>query len=213
MPAPAHLSRAARRHFFRRAALAPLCMVLVAGLHLVRVWTCRQTPWKGGGFGMFSTVDDESARFLRCYLVTDDGDLPLRVPPAASKAVAELRAAPTQARLDDLARRLAGQAWHWQGERQMREAAAIRERGGVSISAAALHRSPPGASVLGESSTAADRAAGNIEPIPRDEPQANAIPFHSIRIECLRYRYGAADRTLRAVPILHVSAPRAEPAP
>src|SRR5438105_11942664 len=96
-----------RWHFCRRAALAPLCLCLVAGLHVVRVWTCRQTPWKGGGFGMFSTVDDESARFLRCYLVTDDGELPLAIPPAADKMVAEIRAAPTQSALDDLAQRLA----------------------------------------------------------------------------------------------------------
>ena len=90
---------------------APLCLCVVAGLHLFRVWTCDQTPWKGGGFGMFSTVDDESARFARCYLVTESGDLPLPIPPAANKLLAELRAAPTQHKLNELARRLAAQSW------------------------------------------------------------------------------------------------------
>src|SRR5437868_5685239 len=108
-----YLLTACRAHFWRRAALAPLCLCLVAALHLVRVWTCRQTPWKGGGFGMFSTVDDESARFVRCRLVTDDGDLPLAIPPTAAKQVAELRAAPTGAKLDDFAQRLAAQSWRY----------------------------------------------------------------------------------------------------
>src|SRR5437763_9271930 len=103
MFSPLTLSPHRRRHFYRRAMLAPLCLCLVAGLHLVRVWTCRQTPWKGGGFGMFSTVDDESARFVRGYLLTDRGDLPLQIPSAADKTIAEIRAAPTQSALVNLA--------------------------------------------------------------------------------------------------------------
>src|SRR3954468_3284928 len=134
MFSPLNLSPHRRRHFYRRAMLAPLCLCLVAGFHLVRVWTCRQTPWKGGGFGMFSTVDDESARFVRCWLVTDDGELPLAIPPAAAKQVAELRAAPTQTKLDELARRLARQSWRYREDRLAREAAAVRESGGIGIS-------------------------------------------------------------------------------
>jgi hypothetical protein len=186
MSLPSSLSPAERRLFHRRAALAPLCLCLVAGLHVVRVWTCHQTPWKGGGFGMFSTVDDESARFLRCYLVTEKGDLALSVPPAADKAVAELRAAPTQARLDDLARRLSEQSWGWSDERKIREVAAFQQR-------SALFREELRPAISG---------GHTIEPIPQDETPTGAIPFQSVRVECLRYRFDASSRTLRAEPIL-----------
>src|SRR5262245_41756087 len=107
-----------RRHFLRRVALAPLCLCLVAGLHALRVWTARQTPWKGGGFGMFSTIDSEAHRFLRAYLLTDSGELPLPLPEALDKAVLEQRAAPSQAGLAALAQRLASQAWRWSDDRQ-----------------------------------------------------------------------------------------------
>ena len=179
------LSSPARQHFWRRVALAPLCLCLVAGLHLVRVWTCRQTPWKGGGFGMFSTVDDESARFLRCYLVTENGDLPLPIPPAAEKTVAELRAAPTQERLDKLARRLAEQSWRWSDERQVRQIALWQQR--LVLSGKVLP------SVSGGQRT--------IEPIPQDETPTGAIAFRAVRVECLRYRYDRGDRVLRSEPI------------
>jgi len=105
------LARDERRHFLRRAALAPLCLCLVAGLHVVRVWTARQTPWKGGGFGMFSTVDSESNRFLRTYLLTDSGELLLPLPPALDKRTAEQRAAPSTAGLREIASRVAAQQW------------------------------------------------------------------------------------------------------
>lgn len=185
MPLPARLSPAERRHFCRRVAIAPVCLCLVAGLHLVRVWTCHQTPWKGGGFGMFSTVDNESARFLRCYLVTENGDLPLSVPPAADKTVEELRAAPTQRRLDDLARRLAEQSWQWSDERQIREVAAFRERSALS------HGEPRSGS-----------GGRTIEPIPRDETPTGAISFRAVRVECWRYRYDGGKRTLWAERML-----------
>ena len=105
------LDAPARRHFLRRAAIAPLCLCLVAGLHAVRVATCNQTPWKGGGFGMFSTVDSEAARFVRAFAVTEQGELPLVIPVPLEKRVWELRAAPTAAEAQALANKLAELAW------------------------------------------------------------------------------------------------------
>jgi len=159
---------------------------------------------EGGGFGMFSTVDDESARFLRCYLVTGQGDLPLSIPSAADKIVAELRAAPSQADLQNLADRLAKQAWRWRDQRLAREAAAVHARQGLLISAASL-REPAEREFV--PLVAAERV---IEPIPQDESEANAIPFHAARVECWRYRYNAHTTTLDTERVLTASA---EPKP
>src|SRR5687768_8275436 len=134
---PRQLPPDERRHFYRRAAIAPLCLCVVAGLQVSRVWCCNQTPWKGGGFGMFSTVDAESARFLRCYLVTDLGELPLPVPDELDKREAELRAAPTIAAAKDLASRLASRRWRWRDEWQRRE---LGSAGAKSIGALSTGR-------------------------------------------------------------------------
>ena len=199
VPSPSQLSPKDRRHFYRRAALAPLLLCLVASVHLVRVWTCRQTPWKGGGFGMFSTIDDESARFLRCYLVTDQGDLPLALPPALDKAAAELRAAPTERKLDDLARRLADQNWRRRDERLANEIAAIQQRSGLAISADVLRASAAGAERSPNENAFHD---SQLEPIPRGADQTGAVSFRAVRAMCLRHRYDAANRTLSAEPLL-----------
>lgn len=207
MTIPAELSPAQRRHFYRRAALAPLCLCLVAALHLVRVWTCQQTPWKGGGFGMFSTVDDESSRFLRCYLVTGDGDIPLAIPEAAAKSVAEIRAAPTIVALDTLAQRLAAQPWRWRDQHQQDEAAAIAALGGKQITAAVLRNAVNHTVYDARSFDAANPGNQSVlEPIPRDESSVSAIPHTAIRLECWRYRFDAGNSELRAEPILSVAA-------
>jgi hypothetical protein len=194
-----------RRHFYRRVALAPLCLCLVAGLHVIRVLTARQTPWKGGGFGMFSTIDSESRRFLRAYLLTADGELPLPLPEALDKPAAEVRAAPSRAGLEALARRLAAQDWRWTDDRQRRQAAAIADHGGVGVSAAALAGNPC------ESPPAARLACGQVhalEPIPRAEARQDAVAFHSVRVECWRLKFAAASGELRGQQMLSAVATR-----
>ena len=47
-------------------------LVLIASLQFVLAHTKDLSPWKGGGFGMFSTVDSPGARKLRVYLVGED---------------------------------------------------------------------------------------------------------------------------------------------
>ena len=197
----------ANRHlFYRRAALAPVCLCLVASLHLVRVWTVHQTPWKGGGFGMFSTVDDESARFLRCYLVSDCGVIPLPLPPATEKFVAELRAAPAQSKLDELARRLANQSWRWRDTQQEHQAEAIAAAGGRNVTAAIFHpdsKAAPSAPSLPEQTAARDH---RLEPISLAESAHDAIPFTAVRVQCLKYRYDAAHHALIADVMLSAQA-------
>ena len=198
-----------RRQFWRRAAIAPLCLLLVAGLHAARVWTARQTPWKGGGFGMFSTIDSERNRFLRAYLVTDSGDLPLALPAALDKPALEQQAAPSEAGLKQIALRIAAQDWRWADDRQARERQAIAEREGVAISAGALRcastSEPLAAKFPGQTHL--------LEPVPRGEACGEAMPFNSVRVECWRLRFDAAGEQLSAKRILEACATRQEARP
>lgn len=49
----------------RLAIIPPLLLLLVAGIQIYLAKTANLTPWKGGGFGMFSTNDGNANRFLR----------------------------------------------------------------------------------------------------------------------------------------------------
>jgi hypothetical protein len=205
------LSPAQRRHFFRRVAIAPLCLCLVAALHLTRVVWSNQTPWKGGGFGMFSTVDSESARFLRAYLVTSEGEIPLPIPEALAKREAEVRAAPNQAALDEIAGRLADQRWRWRASRQARQAANIAAARGRGITAAMLDR--PIAKTAEANLRPAIGGEHILEPVGRDDFDPNAIAFTAVRVECWRYRFDPRSGELRAEKLLDGRAGQPEAGP
>jgi hypothetical protein len=95
----------------RGALVPPLLLISVATAQLITARTSLLTPWKGGGFGMFSTVDAPHTRFLRIALETPDGDRRVSLPESWREEAAVLRAAPTQARVEALAATLASQTW------------------------------------------------------------------------------------------------------
>ena len=78
-------------------------LLLVALSQVVVASNTHLTPWRGGGFGMFSTLDNHDQRFLRVTATTAAGDeLPIDVHslleagPLAEGALVHARARPTQ---------------------------------------------------------------------------------------------------------------------
>jgi len=65
------------------------------------------TPWCGGGFGMFSTLDGRAARHLHAYAVSEGILSELAIPASLEEQAQAAEALPSQARLDALARALA----------------------------------------------------------------------------------------------------------
>jgi hypothetical protein len=96
----------------RLAALLPAVLLLATAANQVRlVHQQNLTPWKGGGFGMYSTIDSGAARTVDIVLRTQRGDVRITSDQLARdwrlRRLAELvRYAPTEQRLDDLADRL-----------------------------------------------------------------------------------------------------------
>jgi hypothetical protein len=86
-------------------------LVLVALAQTVLVLKKDLTRWKGGGFGMFSTADTPFARFLRIYVVVAEHEYAVPVPASLRDVAQAARVLPTQARVDDLAQRLARGKW------------------------------------------------------------------------------------------------------
>jgi len=99
------------------ASLIPASVLIVVAL--VQQYYAHQrdlTPWKGGGFGMFSTVDSRSARFVKVWLMTEGEPYRLRgrdvVPDFdLGGRISDIRSIPTPAAVDDLAQRLARVDW------------------------------------------------------------------------------------------------------
>lgn len=90
--------------------LAPLLLVAVACVQLVLVQTHDLTAWKGGGFGMFSTFDDPSARTLRVVIVTAKGEAVVAFPELGVPQARVLNM-PNTALLREIAERAAQTAW------------------------------------------------------------------------------------------------------
>ena len=79
-------------------------LVAVAAAHFGLVRCCALHPWLGGGFGMFSTVDERHFRALR---IDAEGEQPVELPPELEDAAERAEALPSEARLRALAGALA----------------------------------------------------------------------------------------------------------
>lgn len=89
---------------------APGLLVLIACLQLWRAHTQNLTPWKGGGFGMFSTVDDPGKRILRTYLITPEGEA-LALYGTLSVQTLRVKSMPDTETLEQVARDAAADTW------------------------------------------------------------------------------------------------------
>jgi hypothetical protein len=139
---------------------------------------------------MFSTVDSEAARFVRAFAITGEGELPLAIPQHLEKTIAELRAAPTEAKLDAVAGRLAAMHWRRPDERMVR--AARRSSPEVVLP----ERLP--LPVIG-----LDRS---LEAIPSSEPPDHALHVSAVRVECWRLRLESTTSTLHGEKLREATA-------
>ncbi len=65
------------------------------------------TAWKGGGFGMFSTLDRPRARQVRVHLLGAGRDIPFSVPAELADLQESVKTRPTERKLLRLGRRIA----------------------------------------------------------------------------------------------------------
>ena len=204
-----HLLLPGSSGFYRRVALAPACLCLVAILQFARAEYWHQTPWKGGGFGMFSSVDTRATRYLRIYLMTDGGSIPVELPSRLRYAGNELRTAPAQEKIDDLAVLLARFQWH-DTETQWRR---------IASSTAQSPRGQPADSnwlMRNDSRYPHDDwtqpgMKSTVEPLARHQNSQEShrtIDFNSVRVELWRYEFRADRGQLNAKKFLEADCAR-----
>lgn len=90
---------------------APVLLCAVACLQIFLAMTKSLSPWKGGGFGMFSTVDSPDARFLRIYLINGNEETAVVLPDSLKMLGREVQTIPNPTLLSKLAQRLAQGTW------------------------------------------------------------------------------------------------------
>ena len=87
-----------------RALLPVSLLVVIAGVQVTLATTAGLTPWKGGGFGMFSTTDDGGRRYVRIFVSAAERSEEITVPPSLDDAARRAAALPGDTHLARLAR-------------------------------------------------------------------------------------------------------------
>ena len=78
-------------------------LVVVALVQITLAQAANLDPWKGGGFGMFSTLDRIASRQLRASMLAGSRWVPLRVPRSYVLEVRRTTSLPTDKALDRFA--------------------------------------------------------------------------------------------------------------
>ena len=83
--------------------LPPALLIAVAVVQIGLARTAGLTPWKGGGFGMFATLDHGAYRGVDVVIDAPDRSESLEIPPSLDLAAARASAFPSDRLLRGLA--------------------------------------------------------------------------------------------------------------
>jgi hypothetical protein len=89
-----------------RAMLPVALLLAVAGAQVTLARTAGLSPWKGGGFGMFSTTDDAGRRHVRVFVSAPERSEEIAITPSLEDAAARAAVLPGDGELSRLARRV-----------------------------------------------------------------------------------------------------------
>jgi hypothetical protein len=176
--------------------LSPFLLLTIASIQFYFAHAYELTPWKGGGFGMFSTVDALDTRFLKIFLITPNGAIPADVPANLEQDKTRIRSLPTPSRIAALAEAMARGTWI---------DCDIRRR---EVFAKVTGAPSSDASSPATRSTGKPRMVRQLEPDEVAHSSAEIVEFSSIRVEFWRYRFDPGDAILRAGKVLEVTRPR-----
>jgi hypothetical protein len=101
------VERVGSRDRQRWRTLLPVALLMaVAAAQVVLTRTSGLSPWKGGGFGMFSTTDDSGRRHVKVFVSAPDRSEEIAISPSLEDAAARAAALPSDGRLARLARQV-----------------------------------------------------------------------------------------------------------
>ena len=94
--------------------LPPVVLIVIAMVQVGLARTVDLTPWKGGGFGMFATLDHGAYRGVDITVDAPDRSESLEIPPSLETAAARAAACPTDWLLRALAEGVAAREQRYQ---------------------------------------------------------------------------------------------------
>ena len=95
--------------------IVPVALLLaVAAVQVTLVYTAELSPWKGGGFGMFSTTDDSGRRHVRIFVSAKDRSEEITIAPSLEDVADRAAVLPTDYQLTRLARRVVAREARYQ---------------------------------------------------------------------------------------------------
>jgi hypothetical protein len=154
---------------------------------------------------MFTTVDSPSARFLRVYLVTETGEVPVLMPRELNKLSHQVRVMPRVKRLAELTDRLRKGTWvpltmvsasqHYQ---DLLRAAGDDYRDSADDIQYQVQNSTP---YLDFEDIQLVRMLGKNEPLSTDKP----LKITGVRVEVWRYLFDQEELALRASKVTQMS--------
>jgi len=186
---------------------APALLATVAVTQFMTAQITYVSPWKGGGFGMFSTVDAPSARFLRVSVHAEQWDQRIVIPRELTRLAQQARTAASGLLLDELASRILNM--RWVGYRM--SSAMRRYRTGLDTSSSSSPTrdlaertalvSHLEAALLAKDSELDLGRYGFLRPLETGERITNGgdvIVPERVSVELWRYRYDGKSGALRA---------------
>jgi hypothetical protein len=193
MPRPNWLQAERLRQF-----AVPALLVVVASVQIYFAKSHDLTPWKGGGFGMFSTVDSTPARWIRWYASADGRETPAEAPPRLDRAIERLRAMPSQKRLQQLADDYVRMRF-------------VNSSFDENIKAERKQNADPGPARDSQpAAAAAAEATPRLrvwEPDEREPKPSELAAVQSVRLELWRWRFDLRSRKMLAWKAAEASAP------
>lgn len=145
---------------------------------------------------MFSTVDSPGARFLKIYLVSENGEVAVRVPPRLRRLERITRTAPTQENLDLLAQSLSAETWVQAPYPYLFYSAETNDW--------QQQTAVPGARFKLETEV---RTRSRLPQEP-EFPAEFLVEYESIRVELWKFHYEIENSTVRATKQSQTSAER-----
>ena len=89
-----------------RVLLPVSLLLVVACAQVMLATTAGLSPWKGGGFGMFSTTDDGGRRYVRVFVSAADRSEEIAIAPSLEDAARRASVLPADGELSHLARQV-----------------------------------------------------------------------------------------------------------
>jgi hypothetical protein len=195
---------------------SPILLCAIACLQIFLALTKSLSPWKGGGFGMFSTVDSPDARFLRIYLINGNEETAVLLPDHLKTLGRELQTIPSAALASDLAQRLAQGTWtpyrmtdpvrHYQNTQASRDDDSLTGLAGPADATPTSGNSADMVKTLPDGQVIFPKLLRMREKGRPGSKGEEAVAFQRVRVEVWRYSLDVAASQLKAAKFLEVTA-------